>query len=264
MVAPANTTTSQGVDSKEPTTCPICQDGRTPARAIANCPSSHRFCTDCIAKAAAIDSSCPLCRAQITSFIAANGRTIAVRPRRQPTQPIHENAEPLPGSDDEADGDMEVVEDQSASLPSAPAQHVDAYNTIQSNLSLARECIATALSLLQLNDITTFGEVRCAIPSIRDFDAYRATTTTDMRTFAKKLTSVTTQLTKTIDKHTKIAKRSYIQRVDAAEARERQRLQEDLNRRQAQINREREQLRQQQQQVEAELAQLRRRAPPRR
>jgi len=79
-------------------------------------------------------------------------------------QPIAENAEAFPASDD--DGDME---DEPSAQPgvssSAPALHVDAYNAVQSNLMMAQEYIATALSSLRLTDITTYG-VESLQPSV--------------------------------------------------------------------------------------------------
>jgi vacuolar-type H+-ATPase subunit I/STV1 len=144
-----------------------------------------------------------------------------------------------------------------------PALHTDAYDTIQSNLTLARECIATALASLQLNNLSSLGEDRAAIPDLRDLSDYKATTTDEVRKFIKKLTSLVNQLGLALTKHTKVARRCYIQRVGAPIAAEYQRRQAEINRRQADINRERERLRQQTQELEELLRQNTRRRPQR-
>jgi len=192
--------------------------------------------------------------------VSPNGRIIAVPRRRQPVQPIAENAEPFPASDD--DGDME---DEPSAQPgvssSAPALHADAYNAMQSNLLQAQEYIALALSSLRLTDITTYGESRCRIPTtIRDLNSYRAATNTEMKALHKKLGSLSTQLTKTLDKHTKVAQRGYIQRVGGADILSRQRQQDEINQLRANINRQREETRRQQQQLAEQEEQLRRRS----
>jgi len=123
------------------------------------------------------------------------------------------------------------MEDEPSAQPgvssSAPALHVDAYNAVQSNLLMAQEYIAIALSSLRLTDITTYGESRCRIPTtIRDLNSYRAATNTEMKALHKKLGSLSTQLTKTLDKHTKVAQRGYIQRVGMPDMLARQRQQD--------------------------------------
>jgi len=157
------------------------------------------------------------------------------------------------------------MEDEPSAQPgvssSAPALHVDAYNAVQSNLLMAQEYIAIALSSLRLTDITTYGESRCRIPTtIRDLNSYRAATNTEMKALHKKLGSLSTQLTKTLDKHTKVAQRGYIQRVGMPDMLARQRQQDQINQLRANINRQREETRRQQQQLAEQEANLRRRA----
>jgi len=183
------------------------------------------------------------------------------------------NTSPIRQRPDDEDGDVVIDADAAneeeapeAPLPgvsSAPALHTDAYNTIQSNLTLARECIATALTSLQPNSLPSFGEDRAAIPNLQDLDDYKATTSEEVRKIIKKLTSLVNQCGGAIAKHTKVARRLYIQRVGAPIAAEYQRRQAEINRRQSDINRERERLRQQQVELE-ELQRQNRRRPAQR
>jgi len=153
--------------------------------------------------------------------------------------------EPLPGG---------------SSAPALPTA-VDTYNFIQSNLMLARECMANVVAALRPRNLETFGEDATDIPNIQDFDLYVAQTNTAAVGFTKKCGTITKTITQAIDQSTKVAQHNYVCRIEGSS--DRQRLREDIARRQAAIIRQREQLRRDQEELEQQQAELRPRRGPR-
>jgi len=211
--------------------------------------------------------------------------------RRQRTQPIHENPparghefqlaaiipanprrariveEPVDDPGEEVDPSF-VDEDENmpeAPLPGAPSAPsvpanpaaADAYNLLQSNLSLARECLATVIATLQPRNPATYGEVQSIIPTIRDIDLFISQTNVTAQTLMKKCISINKYIGQAIDQSTKVAQRNYAQRVGGEEARELQRRQNEIARQKALINQRREELRREEDQLRQQEADLR-------
>jgi len=240
--------------------CSICNTRKLCA--VVNCGGVHEFCRICAEEWLFRDSRCPLCSEDVTMF-KTGGQRIKVEHKRQPTEPIHENPNPIGGNpsrsrrrhrDEEENvvGDVFDVPDdepipeqpEAAAEPDAEPQEeglpnqaadrdaVDRLRAIQSTLLVAREYLATAAALVRAEDLASFGETAAEMPAkIDDFGLYRATTASMARKMiVKKYISLGRQLDLLMKKHTEVASRRYIERVGGPHFERQQRVRAEADR----------------------------------